>query len=238
MFTKKMPKIFAVMMSVVLLLTLAACGGGNAQNGTPSKKDEEKLAAAGDAFNQYAPELMRNATEQISITATDWKDDPKFADVVAVSVMGGMAPYQGAPTDPLTVVSQPLKVPELDPSWNISSTLKAALNDKGEVVLLWNEWEQTFPDIDGKEPVRCNMAVSWDFTTMLTRMNDTRQENGMPPLMLETENDGVASPDAENVPSQNSNVGDPNQMTEEEQQAYAETQENVEITEEQADTQE
>ncbi len=233
----KHSKLMASILAASLLLSVAGCGsnGGDGSKASQAKTDD-RLAAATTAFNEYAPDLMKNATGDMVVSDENWKDSPSFDDIVAVSVMGGMEPYQGAATDPLTVVSQPIMID--DASWNVESTLKAALNDKGEVVLLWDEWKQNFPDVEGREPIISNMAVSWDLASMLMRLNDVRMENGLAPMAADAGNDGVASPDADNVPSQNSNVGDPSNMTEEEQQAYASTQENIEIIEEQADSQE
>lgn len=230
MLLKKCSKLVATLLSIGVLLSLVACGGAVETN-----KDDERLTTALAAFNEHAPELMKEANGELVISAEKWTDSPLFDDIVAVSVMSGLTPYQGTAKDPLTVVSQPLQIDYADQ--NIVSTLKAALNDKDEVVLLWDEWIQTSPELEAQEPIICNMAVSWDTENMLMRFNDTREAQGLSPIATEDTVD-IATPDAAVVPSQNSVAGDPDNMTEEEQAAYNATQENVEITEEQADVQE
>lgn len=233
---KKQSKIIAALLSAVLLMGLVACGGSEGGSKAETNKDDQRLTAAQAAFNEYAPTLMEKTSGEMVISAENWSDSPSFDDIVAVSVASGLTPYQGTAKDALTVVSQPVQTDYADQ--NIVSTLKAALNDKGEVVLLWDEWMQTFPELEVQEPIVCNMSVSWDAANMLMRFNDTRQEQGLTPIAVEGSAVDVASPDAAVVPSQNSSVGDPDNMTESEQEAYNATQNNLELAEEYSDSQE
>lgn len=215
----------------LLTFGLVACGGNNNDStaSTRMSAEVEKKASAfiDEQVTTYG--LTLSPESELTLVDSAWSADPAFDEILAVSALAGITPYQGAATDKLKHVDQLL---HSDYSTEqITQSIHVALNDANEVVLGWIEWNQP---IDDGDPIRAIMSLSWDSSTQSMRFNDLRAANGLPPLSLDTS----ALPEAstEQAPVQNTTASDPENMTDEEQAAYAAAQENDEINEESADS--
>lgn len=216
---------------LVMIIGLAACGAGK-------PKEADLIQTATTFFHENAEAYAKQASGDATLVNESWSEDPMFEDIAAISSMGGVAPYQGTAKDALRLIEQPLT--STWPDKHIAEKLCAALNEKGDIVLAWVELIQTFPDEEGREAIRCMSAISWEPEIALMRLNDLRLDMQLPPISLDGNEmvDEIPVPDAEEVPSQNSNIDNPEDMTESEQEAYNTIQEEDGVAEENSDSSE
>lgn len=226
----KFVKLYMLVSMMFMMVGLTACGAGQ-------PKEDDLVQTAVAYFREHASAYADKAAGDAVLVNDSWAEDPMFSDIAAASSMGNVPPYQGTAKDPLKLIEQPVQSDW--PDQPISEKLCAALNEKGDVMLAWVELVQAFPDEQGREEIRSISAISWEPDMALVRLNDIRLEHQLPPISDGNDMvDEIPVPDADEVPSQNSDTGNPEDMTQSEQEAYNRIQEEDAIAEENNDSSE
>lgn len=239
---------------------------GNASSSNGASKGENKVSKSNietaESYLKETKETLKSqwpnsvvvektgegwpSEEDLVVLEEKWVDDPLFSEIVAVSAIAGLPTYQGAASDNFSVVKA--DIPNDWADYHVETAVYVALNEKDEVVLAWLDCGQDVSEekpmeVAGEETptlpqdnnIRTVLPLSSDLLMAGMRLNEVRAANNLPLIGFESINN---IPESDLAPVQNSEGGDPENMTEEEQKQYNEAQEEEAASEEASETEE